>query len=59
VLFVATATGVHALVLFTGALASVVLGPAWWVLVSRLIHRPVVAVAPSPELGLGAESSFI
>jgi hypothetical protein len=37
VLFVATAVGIDPLVLLTGGLASVVLGPIWWVAVSRLL----------------------
>ena len=39
VLFLATATGVGLLVLLTGGLASVVLGPIWWVSVARLLWR--------------------
>ena len=39
VLFVATAAGIGALVLLTGGLASVVLGPIWWVSVARLLWR--------------------
>lgn len=39
VLFLATAVGVGALVLLTGGLASVVLGPIWWVAVARLLWR--------------------
>jgi len=41
VLFVATATGLHALVLVSGGLASLVLGPIWWIGVSRLIAQAV------------------
>ena len=41
VLFIATATGLHALVLVSGGLASLVLGPLWWVGVSRLIAQAV------------------
>ncbi len=37
VLFVATAVGISALVLVTGGLASVVLGPTWWVLLTRIL----------------------
>ena len=40
-LFVATATGVNALVLITGGLASLVLGPIWWVGVGRMIDQTV------------------
>lgn len=39
VLFVATAAGIGSLVLLTGGLASVVLGPIWWVSVARLLWR--------------------
>ena len=39
VLFVATAVGIGSLVLLTGGLASVVLGPIWWVSVGRLLWR--------------------
>jgi hypothetical protein len=39
VLFVATAAGIDPLVLLTGGLASVVLGPIWWVSVGRLLWR--------------------
>lgn len=38
-LFVATAVGIGALVLLTGGLASVVLGPIWWVSLARLLWR--------------------
>lgn len=40
VLFVATAAGIGPLVLLTGGLASVVLGPIWWVSVARLLSVP-------------------
>ncbi|MDQ1429306.1 MAG: hypothetical protein QOK39_2782 [Acidimicrobiaceae bacterium] len=36
-LFVANAVGINALVLLTGALASVVLGPVWWFALARLL----------------------
>jgi hypothetical protein len=39
VLLLATATGVGPLVLLTGGLASVILGPLWWVSVGRLLWR--------------------
>jgi hypothetical protein len=37
VLFLATAIGIGPLVLLTGGLASVVLGPIWWVSLARLL----------------------
>ncbi len=37
VLFVATAVGISGLILVTGGLASVVLGPIWWVMLARLL----------------------
>lgn len=40
VLFLATAIGIGPLVLLSGGLASVVLGPIWWVSVARLLWRP-------------------
>jgi hypothetical protein len=40
VLFLATAAGVRPLVLLTGGLASVVLGPMWWVSVARRLWGP-------------------
>ena len=40
VLFLATALGIGPLVLLTGGLASVVLGPIWWVSVARLLWAP-------------------
>jgi hypothetical protein len=54
-LFVASAAGVNAVVLVTGGLASVVLGPAWWLGVARLVtarpdDRDPVTPAP-PEVG--------
>lgn len=47
-LFVATAIGIGGLVLVTGGLASVVLGPIWWVGLARLLwvdDGPFAAVA--------------
>lgn len=38
-LFLATAVGIGPLVLVTGGLASVILGPLWWVSVARLLWR--------------------
>jgi len=40
VLFVATAVGIGPLVLVSGGLASVVLGPAWWVSLGRVLSSP-------------------
>lgn len=49
VLFLATAIGISGLVLLTGGLASVVLGPLWWVSVARLLWAPGTAgVTPRP-----------
>ena len=45
VLFLATAVGVGPLVLVTGGLASVVLGPIWWVWVARLLWA-----GPAPQV---------
>jgi hypothetical protein len=45
-LFLATALGVSALVLVTGGLASVVLGPAWWVSAGRLLWALPSTVVP-------------
>ena len=46
-LFAATAAGADALVLLTGGLASVALGPAWWIGVARLLWTDTVpATAP-------------
>lgn len=43
VLFLATAIGIGPLVLLTGGLASVVLGPMWWVALARVLWEPTVA----------------
>ena len=43
VLFVATAVGIGPLVLLTGGLASVVLGPIWWIAVARLLWAPAAS----------------
>ncbi|MEN3314462.1 MAG: hypothetical protein V7605_696 [Acidimicrobiaceae bacterium] len=47
VLFIATAVGVNGLVLVTGGLASVVLGPLWWVCLARLLWSETPAVTGS------------
>lgn len=41
-LFVATAVGAGRVVLVTGGLASVVLGPIWWIGVSRFLWSPAL-----------------
>lgn len=46
VLFLATAVGVGPLVLLTGGMASVVLGPIWWISVARLLWDPANGVRP-------------
>jgi hypothetical protein len=43
VLFLATAIGIGPLILLTGGLASVVLGPIWWVALARELWAPVPA----------------
>jgi hypothetical protein len=40
VLFLATAAGVNAAVLITGGMASVLLGPLWWLGIASLLWRP-------------------
>ena len=51
-LFLANAVGIKALVLVTGGLASVVLGPVWWFGIGRLLWRPSTATvaAPAPSI---------
>jgi hypothetical protein len=51
-LFLANAVGIKALVLVTGGLASVVLGPVWWFGIGRLLWRPSTAAvaAPTPSV---------
>jgi hypothetical protein len=49
-LFVATAVGIPALVLLTGGLASVVLGPIWWLGIARLLSASSTAPAAPPNL---------
>lgn len=51
VLFLATAVGIKALVLLTGGLASVILGPIWWVSVARLLWAPATAPAGAQVAG--------
>lgn len=51
-LFVANAVSVNAMVLVTGGLASVVLGPAWWFSIARLLW-PLSQPVPA---GTGAEA---
>jgi hypothetical protein len=51
-LFVANAVGINALVLVTGGLASVVLGPVWWFALARILWAPDV-----PALGPMSVSS--
>ena len=46
-LFMATAIGIGPLVLLTGGLASVVLGPWWWVAVARRLLRPDATAGPA------------
>jgi len=46
VLFVATATGVGPLILVTGGLASVILGPLWWVGLARILQSPASPRTP-------------
>jgi hypothetical protein len=54
-LFVATALSVNAAVLLTGGLASVVLGPVWWLLVASTLRAP----APSPTRSEAAAQSSV
>jgi len=44
VLFLATAVGIGPLILLTGGLASLILGPIWWVSVARRLWAPAQAV---------------
>jgi len=43
-LFVATSVGINALVLLTGGLASVILGPAWWFGIAHILWRDRPAI---------------
>ena len=45
VLFLATAIGIGPLVLLTGGLASVILGPIWWVALAKVLWQPGAAQA--------------
>lgn len=55
VLFAANAVHVDALVLLTGGLASVVLGPIWWGSMARVLwRRPASAPAPAPPVAVTA-----
>jgi hypothetical protein len=47
-LFLATAAGLDALVLVTGALASVVLGPCWWAGLARMLWSAERRSEPAP-----------
>jgi hypothetical protein len=46
-LFAATALGIHPLVLLTGGLASVLLGPVFWLAAARVLARPASRLAPA------------
>jgi hypothetical protein len=50
-LFVANALSLNAVVLVTGGLASVLLGPIWWSGIARLLWSPAVAATPSDSSG--------
>jgi hypothetical protein len=53
-LFVATAVGIGPLVLVTGGLASVVLGPWWWVSIARRLLQPLDARPSYPPGTVGS-----
>jgi hypothetical protein len=48
VLFLAAASSVNALVVVSGGLASVILGPVWWVSIGRLLWTDDAATRPPP-----------
>lgn len=52
-LFLANAIGINALVLLTGGLASVVLGPIWWFSIARVLWAP----APVPAASVPAPAA--
>jgi hypothetical protein len=62
-LFVANAVSINALVLVTGGLASVVLGPIWWLSIATLLwHDPTGTATPRPSvpaLGLSAQEPAV
>lgn len=52
-LFVANAVGINVLVLVTGGLASVVLGPIWWLSIGHLLWQaPAATPEPSPAVAV-------
>jgi hypothetical protein len=55
-LFVANAIGINALVLITGGLASVVLGPIWWFGIATVLWRnDLPAASPTPAASAAAQ----
>jgi len=58
VLFVATAVGIGPLILVAGGLASVILGPLWWVGAGRLLQSPPPAMSvPSARVSPSAAAA--
>lgn len=51
-LFLANAVGISALVLVTGGLASVILGPVWWFGIGRLLWRPSAPATAAPAVSV-------